>query len=154
MKALTEKLHKTQDLLYDSTRDFLELRFQHRANERKWMAEKDRLLRELDKMRHLQETYGDYYGTVDTCRTHSAGGGVGGGGSASGVSGQASWTGGPHPPGVSSVTSGSGSGLMHAAGHPGAAGGGSRRRGTDMLNMSLEAMAVNQKKDEEIKVKN
>ncbi|XP_071123514.1 coiled-coil domain-containing protein 77-like [Mytilus edulis] len=46
--TLTEKLHKTQDLLYESTKDFLELRYQGRANERQWMAEKDRLLRELD----------------------------------------------------------------------------------------------------------
>ncbi|KAH9494548.1 Coiled-coil domain-containing protein 77 [Bulinus truncatus] len=48
IKTLTEKLHKTQDLLYDSTKDFLELRFEGRAIERAWMAEKDRLLREMD----------------------------------------------------------------------------------------------------------
>ena len=42
------RLHKTQDLLYDSTKDFLELRFDHRTHERSWMSEKDRLLRELD----------------------------------------------------------------------------------------------------------
>ena len=35
-------------MLYESTKDFLELRYQGRANERQWMAEKDRLLRELD----------------------------------------------------------------------------------------------------------
>ncbi|OWF55724.1 coiled-coil domain-containing protein 77-like [Mizuhopecten yessoensis] len=46
--TLTEKLHKTQDLLYESTKDFLELRYQGRANERQWMAEKDCLLREMD----------------------------------------------------------------------------------------------------------
>lgn len=43
------RLHKTQDLLYESTKDFLELRYQGRANERLWMAEKDKLLRELDE---------------------------------------------------------------------------------------------------------
>ncbi|XP_064632480.1 coiled-coil domain-containing protein 77-like [Lineus longissimus] len=48
IKTLTEKLHKTQDLLYDSTKDFLELRYEGRANERNWMAEKDGLLQELD----------------------------------------------------------------------------------------------------------
>ncbi|XP_052779292.1 coiled-coil domain-containing protein 77-like [Mya arenaria] len=47
--TLTEKLHKTQDLLYESTKDFLELRYQGRASERLWMAEKDKLLRELDQ---------------------------------------------------------------------------------------------------------
>ncbi|PVD24756.1 hypothetical protein C0Q70_15242 [Pomacea canaliculata] len=48
IRILTEKLHKTQDLLYDSTRDFLEQRYQGRADEREWMAEKDKLLRQLD----------------------------------------------------------------------------------------------------------
>jgi len=46
---LCSRLHKTQDLLYESTKDFLELRYQGRANERLWMAEKDKLLRELDE---------------------------------------------------------------------------------------------------------
>ena len=45
------RLHKTQDLLYDSTKDFLELRYEGRANEKSWMGEKDRLLRELDSCR-------------------------------------------------------------------------------------------------------
>lgn len=35
--------------MYESTKDFLELRYQGRANERLWMAEKDKLLRELDQ---------------------------------------------------------------------------------------------------------
>lgn len=42
------RLHKTQDLLYDSTKDFLQLRYEGREHERKWMGEKDKLLRELD----------------------------------------------------------------------------------------------------------
>jgi hypothetical protein len=42
------RLHKTQELLYDSTRDFLTLRYEHRENEKRWMVEKDRLLQELD----------------------------------------------------------------------------------------------------------
>ncbi|XP_053799509.1 coiled-coil domain-containing protein 77 [Vidua chalybeata] len=49
IKAITEKLHKTQDLLYESTRDFLQLKFDARANEKAWMAEKDSLLRKLGK---------------------------------------------------------------------------------------------------------
>ncbi|XP_013384088.1 coiled-coil domain-containing protein 77 isoform X3 [Lingula anatina] len=48
IQTLLEKLTKTQDLLYDSTKDFLELRYEGRANERRWMAEKDQFLRELD----------------------------------------------------------------------------------------------------------
>ena len=42
------RLHKTQDLLYDSTKDFLEQRYQGRADERVWMGEKDKLLQTLD----------------------------------------------------------------------------------------------------------
>nr|XP_054487883.1 coiled-coil domain-containing protein 77 isoform X2 [Agelaius phoeniceus] len=49
IKAITEKLHKTQNLLYESTRDFLQLKFDARANEKAWMAEKDSLLRKLSK---------------------------------------------------------------------------------------------------------
>ncbi|XP_008335713.1 coiled-coil domain-containing protein 77 [Cynoglossus semilaevis] len=46
--ALTDKLQKTQNLLYESTKDFLQLKFEARANEKSWMVEKDRLLRNLD----------------------------------------------------------------------------------------------------------
>ncbi|XP_068859801.1 coiled-coil domain-containing protein 77 isoform X3 [Aphelocoma coerulescens] len=49
IKTVTEKLHKTQNLLYESTRDFLQLKFDARANEKAWMAEKDSLLRKLRK---------------------------------------------------------------------------------------------------------
>ncbi|NWH79600.1 CCD77 protein, partial [Piaya cayana] len=48
IKTVTDKLHKTQNLLYESTRDFLQLKFDARANEKAWMAEKDSLLRKLD----------------------------------------------------------------------------------------------------------
>ena len=43
-----DRLHKTQELLYDSTRDFLTLRYEHRDNEKQWMIEKDRILQQLD----------------------------------------------------------------------------------------------------------
>ncbi|KAG1957611.1 coiled-coil domain-containing protein 77 isoform X2 [Pimephales promelas] len=46
--AQAEKLQRTQSLLYESTRDFLQLKFSSRAHEKSWMMEKDRLLRELD----------------------------------------------------------------------------------------------------------
>ncbi|XP_066490541.1 coiled-coil domain-containing protein 77 [Tiliqua scincoides] len=49
IKDITEKYNKTQNLLYESTRDFLQLKFDARANEKSWMAEKDWLLRRLDK---------------------------------------------------------------------------------------------------------
>ncbi|XP_053283158.1 coiled-coil domain-containing protein 77 [Pleuronectes platessa] len=46
--ALTDKLQRTQNLLYESTKDFLQLKFATRSHEKSWMVEKDRLLRELD----------------------------------------------------------------------------------------------------------
>ncbi|XP_070687119.1 coiled-coil domain-containing protein 77 isoform X1 [Pempheris klunzingeri] len=46
--ALTDKLQRTQNLLHESTRDFLQLKFATRAHEKSWMVEKDKLLRELD----------------------------------------------------------------------------------------------------------
>ena len=35
-------------MLYDSTKDYLELKYEGRSHERGWMAEKDHLLQELD----------------------------------------------------------------------------------------------------------
>jgi len=54
--SMSFRLHKTQELLYDSTRDFLSLRFEHRDNEKSWMVEKDRLLQELDACHQQLET--------------------------------------------------------------------------------------------------
>ncbi|XP_063052766.1 coiled-coil domain-containing protein 77 [Engraulis encrasicolus] len=48
LTALTDKLQRTQTLLYESTRDFLQLKFSSRSQEKGWMMEKDRLLRDLD----------------------------------------------------------------------------------------------------------
>ncbi|XP_034032810.1 coiled-coil domain-containing protein 77 [Thalassophryne amazonica] len=52
--ALTDKLQQTQNLLYASNRDFLQLKFEMRSLEKGWMAEKDRLLKELDSYRNRQ----------------------------------------------------------------------------------------------------
>uniref|UniRef100_A0A8C7E5X2 Coiled-coil domain containing 77 n=1 Tax=Naja naja TaxID=35670 RepID=A0A8C7E5X2_NAJNA len=49
IKDITEKYHKAQNLLYESTKDFLQVKFDARANEKSWMAEKDTLLRKMDK---------------------------------------------------------------------------------------------------------
>lgn len=48
IKGLTDQLHMTQGMLYDSTKDYLDLKYQYRAKEREWMAEKDQLLQQLD----------------------------------------------------------------------------------------------------------
>ena len=51
IKALDQQLHKTQRLLYDSTKDYLELKYTSRAREREHMSERDELLRRLDKVK-------------------------------------------------------------------------------------------------------
>ena len=58
IKMMQEKLKKTQDLLYDSTKDFLELKYEIRANERHWMVEKDRLVQEIDHLREQLDVSG------------------------------------------------------------------------------------------------
>ncbi|XP_012879119.1 PREDICTED: coiled-coil domain-containing protein 77 [Dipodomys ordii] len=47
IKELTRSLHHTQELLYESTRDFLQLRFDSQSKEQSWMLEKDQLVLEL-----------------------------------------------------------------------------------------------------------
>ncbi|NXW54789.1 CCD77 protein, partial [Eurystomus gularis] len=49
IKTITDKLHKTQSLLYESTCDFLQLKSDARANEKAWIEEKDSLLRKFNK---------------------------------------------------------------------------------------------------------
>lgn len=49
IKTLTDKLNKTQNLLYESTRDFLQLKSDVRASEKAWMVEKENLLRKIGK---------------------------------------------------------------------------------------------------------
>ena len=48
VKNLADKLQNTQELLYESTKDYLELKYELRAKERSWMKEKDKLLQQLD----------------------------------------------------------------------------------------------------------
>ncbi|XP_026550894.1 coiled-coil domain-containing protein 77 isoform X1 [Notechis scutatus] len=60
IKDITEKYHKAQNLLYESTRDFLQVKFDARANEKSWMAEKDTLLRKMDKCKCAHKQSGIY----------------------------------------------------------------------------------------------
>ena len=46
-----ERLHKTQDLLYESTQSMLKLRNQWNDKSNMWLSEKDKLVMELDKCR-------------------------------------------------------------------------------------------------------
>lgn len=70
---MMEKLHHTQDLLYDSTRDYLELKFnnryandilllefvisQSRAREKSWAEEKQSLLQRIDDLKQDIDGY-------------------------------------------------------------------------------------------------
>ena len=48
---LTEQLNKSQALLYESTKDFLGLKYDSRLKERKWMNERDSMMREMDYLK-------------------------------------------------------------------------------------------------------
>lgn len=48
---LTEQLNKSQALLYESTKDFLGLKYDSRLKERKWMNERDSIMREMDYLK-------------------------------------------------------------------------------------------------------
>jgi len=51
IKSLADKLAKTQALLYESTKDFLEQKYETRLKERKWMGERDRIMQEMDYLK-------------------------------------------------------------------------------------------------------
>ncbi|XP_048191122.1 coiled-coil domain-containing protein 77 [Perognathus longimembris pacificus] len=51
IKELTRSLHHTQELLYESTKDFLQLRCDSQSKEQSWMLEKDHLVSELRQCR-------------------------------------------------------------------------------------------------------
>ncbi|KAK6318517.1 hypothetical protein J4Q44_G00118080 [Coregonus suidteri] len=56
------ELERTQNLMYESTRDFLQLKLETRAHEKGWMVEKDQLLQELDsnqdRLREAKDSHG------------------------------------------------------------------------------------------------
>ncbi|XP_023573492.1 coiled-coil domain-containing protein 77 isoform X2 [Octodon degus] len=51
VKELTKSLHHTQELLYESTKDFLQLKFENQNKEKSWMLEKDHLMAEIKQYR-------------------------------------------------------------------------------------------------------
>ena len=51
IQTLNEKLKNTQTLLYESTKDFLELKYETRLKERKWMNERDTIMQEMDYLK-------------------------------------------------------------------------------------------------------
>ncbi|XP_006163281.1 coiled-coil domain-containing protein 77 [Tupaia chinensis] len=51
IKELIQSLHHTQELLYESTKDYLQLRFENQNKEKSWMLEKDCLLSKIKQYR-------------------------------------------------------------------------------------------------------
>nr|KAF6451910.1 coiled-coil domain containing 77 [Molossus molossus] len=64
IKELTKNLHHTQELLYESTRDFLQLRFENQNKEKSWMLEKDHLLSKIKQYRVQYKKKEDKIGKV------------------------------------------------------------------------------------------
>ncbi|XP_016080372.1 PREDICTED: coiled-coil domain-containing protein 77 isoform X2 [Miniopterus natalensis] len=51
IRELMKNLHHTQELLYESTKDFLQLRFENQNKEKSWMLEKDQLMSKIKQYR-------------------------------------------------------------------------------------------------------
>ena len=51
IQNLSDQLRKCQQMLTDSTKDYLKLKSDQRACERKYMADKDQLCLEIDELR-------------------------------------------------------------------------------------------------------
>lgn len=57
-------MHDTQNLLYDSTRDYLALKYEQRTRERSWTEEKERLIARIEE---LKDDLGLFPCTVFVC---------------------------------------------------------------------------------------
>ncbi|XP_068950462.1 coiled-coil domain-containing protein 77 isoform X2 [Petaurus breviceps papuanus] len=55
IKVLTNNLQRTQEFLYESTKDFLHLKFENQDKEKEWVTEKDHLLWKLSQYQKQQE---------------------------------------------------------------------------------------------------
>ncbi|XP_074125417.1 coiled-coil domain-containing protein 77 isoform X1 [Sminthopsis crassicaudata] len=55
IRVLTHNLQRTQEFLYESTKDFLHLKFENQDKEKEWVAEKDHLLWKLNQYQKQQE---------------------------------------------------------------------------------------------------
>ncbi|XP_006506563.1 coiled-coil domain-containing protein 77 isoform X4 [Mus musculus] len=61
---LTKSLHHTQELLYESTKDFLQLKFENQNKEKVWMLEKDHLMSKITQYRAQCKKKEDKLGKV------------------------------------------------------------------------------------------
>ncbi|XP_060046307.1 coiled-coil domain-containing protein 77 isoform X2 [Erinaceus europaeus] len=64
VRELTKSLHHTQELLFESTKDFLQLRFENQEKEKLWMVEKDHLMSKIKQYRTLCKKKEDKGGKV------------------------------------------------------------------------------------------
>lgn len=64
VKELTKSLHYTQELLYESTKDFLQLKFENQNKEKSWMLEKDHLMSKIKQYRVQYKKKEDKSGKV------------------------------------------------------------------------------------------
>uniref|UniRef100_A0A8C9AQ97 Coiled-coil domain containing 77 n=1 Tax=Prolemur simus TaxID=1328070 RepID=A0A8C9AQ97_PROSS len=64
IKELTKSLHYTQELLYESTKDFLQLKFENQNKEKSWMLEKDHLMSKIKQYRVQYKRKEDKVGKV------------------------------------------------------------------------------------------
>ncbi|XP_036614425.1 coiled-coil domain-containing protein 77 isoform X2 [Trichosurus vulpecula] len=55
IKVLTNNLQRTQEFLYESTKDFLHLKFENQDKEKEWVTEKDHLLWKLSQYEKQQQ---------------------------------------------------------------------------------------------------
>ncbi|TWW75640.1 coiled-coil domain-containing protein 77 [Takifugu flavidus] len=58
IRTLTDRLQRTENQLCDCTKDLLQLKFDSRAQEKSWMAEKDQLLRKMDSCHNCMRRSG------------------------------------------------------------------------------------------------
>lgn len=66
----SHRLQQTENQLYDCTKDLLQLKFDSRAQEKSWMAEKDQLLRKLDSCHHCTKRSGPAGAEPRSSATH------------------------------------------------------------------------------------
>ncbi|XP_063142185.1 coiled-coil domain-containing protein 77 isoform X2 [Rattus norvegicus] len=64
IKELTKSLHHTQELLYQSTKDFLQLKFENQNKEKLWMLERDHLMSVMKQHRAQYRKKEDKLGKV------------------------------------------------------------------------------------------
>ncbi|XP_029391154.1 coiled-coil domain-containing protein 77 [Mus pahari] len=64
IKELTKSLHHTQELLYESTKDFLQQKFENQNKEKVWMLEKDHLMSKITQYRAQCKKKEDKLGKV------------------------------------------------------------------------------------------